>query len=890
MAGVVLISPSGEKEYVFDDEIASKQAAGYSAPDDGTQATIRSASGSESTISAADAVNQVAGPGTRFAGGAEQAGAFADYRSEQDYGGFGGGVAAFGLGVARGATFGLSDLLVDDETAQGYIRENEGLSLLGNVGGAIVTGGVTGLTAGAAKLGAALAPGSRAAAAMIAGGAEGMAFGAGQATSSLIIKNEPLTAESVFSEYGTDIFLGGIAGGLGGAVGHGLERAGGKLIGRSEGKLSKLADDVDPERALAANSDMPTAVPLDSAKGKVLTQDFVGGLKNATGIADELVAKARSGGAVEVPSETFVRSFRLSRQWLDDNLQHAVTQAESGALSPEMTAFVKKFMTKARRLYKELGEEIDALGRPEVAQRGGNAGIKALDEDARRALAKKLVDYRNLARELDQTVGGPGLGVAEPAEEVLALERFAANKSSAQFAPEAKQFAAGYESAKKDLFDSLMVRDGVPKKRQLEVFAEMSVDEAAKVAKAYSAMTQNADQLAKVMGSDFAVQASQLADELSKVKNAIGGITSTAPGAPAFKVQEALMALGITQAVIPDMDGPADEILSLWLAAKVGKMGSVGTAAAKGGTNWAEKILHSGARGGSYRAASKAAGGGIKGAFAGAIGSSMGGKLVDGILGNTAGLAKATSKSVARMEGVVGKMVQSAGKVARKAAPFAPKAFLESMKFADIEHPKGTSAFEARAAEIRANVANSYGVQKTVLRNLGQLAMTHPGVTDKTIYQADRVMKFLGTKLPRDPGTVMRLGKSGWKASDQDIAKFARYARAALDPDGELDRFAELDLSPEGAEALRVLYPAKFSKFQEYIAANLPALQDKLSFPEQVQMSVLFQVPVNSMMEPRNVKASQATHAADATASPVSQPPPGSGQTQLSPAQQLLSR
>jgi hypothetical protein len=38
-----------------------------------------------------------------------------------------------------------------------------------------------------------------------------------------------------------------------------------------------------------------------------------------------------------------------------------------------------------------------------------------------------------------------------------------------------------------------------------------------------------------------------------------------------------------------------------------------------------------------------------------------------------------------------------------------------------------------------------------------------------------------------------------------------------------------MNLSPEGAEVLRVLYPAKFAKFQEHIAANLPALQEKCS-------------------------------------------------------------
>jgi hypothetical protein len=264
---------------------------------------------------------------------------------------------------------------------------------------------------------------------------------------------------------------------------------------------------------------------------------------------------------------------------------------------------------------------------------------------------------------------------------------------------------------------------------------------------------------------------------------------------------------------------------------------------------------------------------------------------MDHIMGSTAGLARITAKASARAEGIVGKLIKNVGSGTRKASPIAPGAALKAVRFADLEHPDGTSDFEKRAREIRQNVANSFGVEKTVMANLGELVMHHPGVADKTIAHADRFMKFLGMKLPRDPGTVTRLGRSGWKASEQDIAKFARYVRAAVDPDGELERFAEGDLSVEGAETLRLLYPAKFARFQEHIAANLEVLQDKLDYHAQVRMSVLFDVPVTSCMEPSNIRAFQSTFAADATSSPVSQPPPGSsGPSPLSPAQELLAR
>lgn len=884
MPGVVLINPDGQEEFVGTSRVGDALKSGYTARPGDTTA-LQNPSGSTTVVGTGD-VGQLAQPGVDVA---DAGGRFADLQGQWDesqYGGVGGGLAALGLGAARGATFGLSDLMVNPEAAAGYARENPGLDLSGNIGGAIATGGVTGLTKGAASLGAALAPGSKAAAALIAGGAEGMAFGAGQATSSLILKNEPLTAESVFTEYGTDIFLGGAFGAAGGLAGSALEHVGNKLVGKS---AAKLADNLDPEHALAANSADAAVVPLNSAKGKVLTEDFVSSVQASTKLADDLAEKARAGTAVELDPKTFVRSFRLSRQWLDDNLETAVARAQAGELSPELTKIVKDTQRKARRLYSEIEGPIDVLGRPRVAQRGGTAATEALDEAGQRALAKQLVQYRNLAREFEKHGLGPGVGIGEPLEEVAALERFAANQSTAKYAPEVKEFAAGYEAGRKTFFDKLMVRDGVPKKRQLEVFAEMSPEEAAEVGRAYSQMTTNASKLADAMGADFAVQGKQLADELARIKTSMKAIAGGGAGsASGMGAMETMIAAGVIDQALPDIDGPADEILSLWLAAKMGKSGAIGGSAAA-----AKSGIHSWVRGTArnigFRSAARG-GGPVVGGIKGAIGRTVAGSVVDNILGNTSGLARSTGRAVARMEGVVGKLAKGVGTGVRKAAPFAPKAYLKGIKFADLDHDKSTPAFEQRAAEIRANVANSYGLQHTVLRNLGDLAMTHMGVADKVVAQADRVMKFLASKLPRDPGNVMRLGKSGWKASDQDIAKLARYARAALDPMGEFERFANGELSPEGAEALRVLYPATFSKFQEHIAANLGVLQEKLSFADQNQLSVLFQIPVNSLMEPRMVKALQATHAADASANPVSQPPPGANATPLSPAQQLLTR
>lgn len=1080
MPGVVLINPAGEEEFVGTSRVEQALADGYTARSGDTTA-LRNPSGSERVVATED-VDQALAPGV---GTVDAGSRLADVQAgwdDEQYGGFTGGVAALGLGAARGLTFGLSDLAVDPEAATGYARENPGLDLLGQVAGGVAAGGVTGLSRGATSLGASLAPGSKAAAALIAGVAEGVPMGAGIATSNLILKNEPLTAESIFTEYGSQIFLGGAFGGVGGVVGHGLGSVGGKLISSSERKLGEAAErellggTLGPSpggeqaaeavtRALGdldkvfhkAGADLEASAATrqwfqapEYAKPAKAVLDFDSELASTHAqVTEQLAKRAEALGNVTpagaapalpdldatqverliklhaeapVPSETLIRSYRLTKQWADDTLPHIVELGKGEA---------KADVANIKKLYGELNPYFengaDKLGRPRLASGGGNKATKALSLEERRGLASKLVEYRNAARELEAKYGGPGLGIGEPADEVLALERFAARQNpyigqaddlyeaarasdpdairellnSGKLHPDAakgigldelEKTRKGIEQALKSWDSKLAANEGqlaqAAKLKQLaddlgphaalgeegltklgsatmsganEVAGTWSeqtskllsaaealgdkkliervtklagrVDDLGETVRGFAGKAKNIPALPELVALNAAREArlavtTQLGDEITvaglaqlprekavpvlsalndyyKAVRVLGNtsdefaratkaversLKQAVRGAGSVSGVNMLAGLGAYEALqaVPDFEGPIDDLAKLWIAARVarGRQAEFGSA---GSSSWLQRTVKSAARHSGYRVGA-AGGGRIMGGIRGAVASSAAASLAERIMGGTAGLAKTTSRAVAHAEQTIGKLLEHAGTGVRRAAPFAPKAFLESVKFADLDHPEGRTAFEKRAAELRANTAARYGVQKAVMRNLGELVETHPRVADKVIAHADRVQQFLASKLPKDPGTVSRLGESAWKASEQDIAKFARSARAALDPDGEMDRFASMELSPEGAEALRVLYPAKFAELQRQVAANLPALRKKLRYEQQNQLSVLLGVPVNSMMEPARVRASQATFAADATAQPVSQPPAGVSSTPLSPAQQLLTR
>lgn len=149
-------------------------------------------------------------------------------------------LAALGLGVARGLTFGGSDIIASDILGDEYVRGvreyNPIASGVGEFGSIL---GTTLLAPGSSLLRATPAGalsaktaqlGAKSTKAYIAAEAlEGMAYGVGQGISNLALQNEPLTAEGIASELLQDGLIGGAFGGAGGAAFKGAGALYGKL-------------------------------------------------------------------------------------------------------------------------------------------------------------------------------------------------------------------------------------------------------------------------------------------------------------------------------------------------------------------------------------------------------------------------------------------------------------------------------------------------------------------------------------------------------------------------------------------------------------------------------------------------------------------------------------
>ena len=176
-----------------------------------------------------------------------------EFVSDEDkYGSLGQQVAAGAEGVARGATFGVSDLLergagIPAADIAGRAEENPTLagtgSLAGGAAALYLTGGAAGLAAklGLGELGTA--------AKLAAMGVEGGAFGLGNSISEAAMGDPSLNAQKIISNIGTGAALGVGLGGLGKLAETGLPKVAPaltKLVTKAQDLAGKIGTEEQP--------------------------------------------------------------------------------------------------------------------------------------------------------------------------------------------------------------------------------------------------------------------------------------------------------------------------------------------------------------------------------------------------------------------------------------------------------------------------------------------------------------------------------------------------------------------------------------------------------------------------------------------------------------------
>jgi hypothetical protein len=366
------------------------------------------------------------------------------------------------------------------------------------------------------------------------------------------------------------------------------------------------------------------------------------------------------------------------------------------------------------------------------------------------------------------------------------------------------------------------------------------------------------------------------------------------------------MILGAEVLEFSGMEGPVDDLLQLAALHKL--LSRAGAKAASGGGSGIVRRMFT--RAGSRVApelgkrmgvVGSSMGGRAAGGMAMAAGYSGGGGLYDALMGQAgvAGLGANVRKTI-------GNLLENAGKSKAVRPGTLTTAWVARSRFdfggSDDKEKLATtgttlrSAFEARRQELLKFAAAPMAAQRVIHEQVRPLRLVSEQLADQIEMQSMEIPQWLYEKLPKDPGTIQTLGVSRWKASEVEILEWAEYGKGALYPMETIEGALNGDLSPQAAESLRTIWPEHFRALQVEILKRAPELADSLSYDQQVRLSILTDIAIDSTMSSefrRFMLDQEATRQAEQEESMAQ--PSGSkstsspaGEDEFSPAQKLL--
>ena len=462
-------------------------------------------------------------------------------------------------------------------------------------------------------------------------------------------------------------------------------------------------------------------------------------------------------------------------------------------------------------------------------------------------------------------------------EEVSASITNALKKTDIRLDPKIHELVKKVETSGKnfeDIFDS-------PK--AFQKFLDDDLDKAFATLKQMDDHYKNVGQLAKAMGKTTE-GLDNVTVSLNDAVNKLVGQTDEG-----VDLQSLVTLLGAGELVIPEFEGPFDDIAKFLLAYKL---------SSRSGLLANPKLAEAAKKSGFARAVGDAAN--VAGRQAGfragrdknvliqgglaVAGGKLFRKVADSVVDGTAKLHHATGKAASRIATAMGKTLSGAGKGVRRLAPTSAAVILRDFNLGqDTKNETPKESIQRLTTQLDSMVVNPGSAQE-IHEALGPVRKVNMQVGDHLAGHAKRVAEFLQSKLPRDPGILQRFGKSIWRPREEDIQRYARYVRAAQDPAGIIERFADRTITREDWETLETLYPEHHKKLHEWMGDNLEEIQTKWDYSYRTQISRLSNNPV----EPTARFNWQDTFAVSAATPPPAQEP-STNQPQPTQAQSLAS-
>jgi hypothetical protein len=207
-------------------------------------------------------------------------------------------------------------------------------------------------------------------------------------------------------------------------------------------------------------------------------------------------------------------------------------------------------------------------------------------------------------------------------------------------------------------------------------------------------------------------------------------------------------------------------------------------------------------------------------------------------------------------------------------------------------------AAKQRSRELAKLITDPKYMADRVSMSLHGLEESAPGISGQVALTAAKAVQFLHSRAPKDPGSANTLQPmiDDWEPNDQEVATFERYVRAAFQPLSVLDDLAAGDLTAEGVETVKELYPQLHEMMLGKLSEQIAERKEKLPYEDRINLSLLFGVPADDTMRPDFIARTQAMWAASQQQQPTGGQSSGEiatlglGDNMRSPAQMLEAK
>jgi hypothetical protein len=732
---------------------------------------------------------------------------------------------------------------------------------------------------------------------------EGGIWGVAQASSAMAIREPGVVAESTLAELGQGALLGAALGGVFGGLGEGVR------VAKSAHAARKAAAAADGPFDLKSG---PAREGIDSltTAWKEIDDSIDHAAANLTRNADEARTAMNtewSGRLKQQVDEIYTNAVQPRKYYADELADQIRVGREGLTAAPSREAAVqlaeqvnavavqlgKKPPVSAARLrtLSELGEVRGLQGKIDFVAKAADDMLAkhtagTLDEPAEVLFQKYRAtgDDVHALEFLHHVRGSKEPGVAEWVDEALfklKADADAIEESVVALTPKAFDKTAGRRI--------LGLRDGekvspATFERLFSLPPQRLLAKATEIGDYYKAAQE------AVVGNALAEE--RIAAAIVAQRQAL---TKLVPTEASALLNPTAMAAVLGLSAVPELNGPADEFLKAAVVAKL--LGGLKGLRLAGKKTYAKRIAGAIGRrmmAGSfaYTAAGSALVRGLPGPAKGAVigGAASGGFETASALERWFG--RFSSKSVARgtddlayreqVTAAVKSEIAAKSRVTDAAARLAkgkPNRYSTGPAVGQVlgilagEPEKSGKTDHEKFKAIQANLSRFITAPDAVMQNVYETLKPVQQLSEEIADQAEVTLmaqlEQLYEAMPKDPGSMDRLGLSLWQPTDRELFEFSMTAMGVVAPFDVVDMIADGTAPPQAAQALARANPEIFRLAQEAIVERVDDIRENATQAQLISLGLAFQLALEPTAAARYVKFVQDMHAEQSAPAPT---------------------